>query len=475
MLRRGTVANVTASGVWCEIPSLAPHHKFGPMEIGPFELTVGDRVLIGQVGGEVESLVIIAPMFMSYTEPDIEIPDPYTPPANSRFVYYFENEAARTVASMTLVSGLVTWLDDEQQLDIYTDEGTPGWATVKGYRGNEMYLPEGVKHGIGITSGAAATWHVARTNATDPVFRTQIPADTQPRFAVTAGGVISWSPGNAVADVTLQRDATSRVRLDGEMYARRASTANIAFSANATSDNNPRVAVLASGQIGWGPGNAATDTFLRRSTLAAELVTPSPFYAQQTVDVDGSFFNNGGGIFGTAGGEISGDFTFVDNLSVTGDLTVTGKRNKVFATKTADLSRTSTISRTNDDHLVNIPLGVGTWQIKCWFLMKGTDGDISIAWAFSGTMTGNKMVMGPSDTTELQDKNNAPGRWSGHGLTTPVTYGLNDAAASAVAIEQALITVTVAGNFSIQWAQQASTVNASTLVTGSSVVCERLA
>lgn len=309
VLRSGIVTQTTADGVWCEIPEIAPHQEFGPMEIGPFELSEGDRVLICQMSGMTEDFVVICPLVLTHTDPIIPTipPIPPFPPTNSFYVLYYENTAARTAASLTLVSGLTTWLDDEHRLEIYTDEGTPHWEQFIGFNASGQAVnPAGYKLAFGNTAPTAVL-DVTSTASTDPVVNSNTAADTitNKRFTLLTSGKMSWGAGSGATDATFQRISAGGLRLDtilginadplstAQLYIEHdtaskrglkikntgssgalsalfsevpsATAAAELLGAFITGESNTRFSIDHSGLISWGSGSASLDTNLYRS------------------------------------------------------------------------------------------------------------------------------------------------------------------------------------------------------------------
>jgi hypothetical protein len=303
-LRTGLVTQVNPDGVWCEIPSLAPHHEFGPFEIGPFVLEVNDRVLLGQVSDTTEDMVVLLPLLMEYTDPV---------PANGRTILYFENEAALLSAGLTLVSGLTVWLDDEQRFDVYTDEPTAGWISIYGEKGGELDYPFGMKMGIGqpnpggsidVNGGLAADWLLLARVLFDPEYR----------WRVSIQGDMQWGSGSVAPDTTLSRananglqlvpglginiapDANSRLKVQNTTAARKgihvvststsqsaahvdveshasASTAP-AVSTRLTGESVARLVVASNGLLQWSDGANATDVSLQRANANGAQLNP---------------------------------------------------------------------------------------------------------------------------------------------------------------------------------------------------------
>ena len=113
-----------------------------------------------------------------------------------------------------------------------------------------------------------------------------VSGDPNPRLQINAAGVMSWGPGSAVADTTLQRVGVNYLQFSGPVQALGAFNANAlsgplvaAFQAAVSGDTQNRFIVRADGNLFWGPGNAAADTSLYRSaanTLATAGAIQSP-------------------------------------------------------------------------------------------------------------------------------------------------------------------------------------------------------
>lgn len=68
VLYRGKVTNITADGVFVEVPSWAPGMEFGPCDVPDYVFVVGEQVLVGQVGDVSEDLVVVAPLMKEFIE-----------------------------------------------------------------------------------------------------------------------------------------------------------------------------------------------------------------------------------------------------------------------------------------------------------------------------------------------------------------------------------------------------------------------
>jgi hypothetical protein len=342
-LYRATVTRIDGEGVFVEVPELGGGGEWGPLELLAIPLSEGDAVLVGSIHETLEDLALLGKLVL-------ENPDPlYVPPANSRLIYYFENEAARTAAALTLVSGLTTWLDDEQRLDVYTDEPTAGWVSYYGVKSSRLVYPTAVQIGLGVSVPTASV-SVATAASTDRAIDTKATADAVPRLRVNASGLFEWSDGTNAVDVDLQRSAngnaglliTPRIGVGGAVsgtatVTARQSTNRVGFFSNNTEaavthglahfyaieagnddssfiaayksgESQPRFYQRINGEQRWGPGGStATDVNFYRSAVGvlktdgdlvagADITALSDVFAANRVMVGPSAVDIGRGI-----------------------------------------------------------------------------------------------------------------------------------------------------------------------------------
>ena len=155
----------------------------------------------------------------------------------------------------------------------------------------------------------------------------------------------------------------------------------------------------------------------------------------------------------------------------------------VVKVKTADgTGATSNTTLADDNQLVSMTLGVGTWIINCGFFHTGAAaGDIKIAWQFSGTTTtAVRGTVGQSagSTSSLTSATAGP-RTAGAAdtagtITTGTIYG-TDGTNLGVSLETGVLVVTVSGTFKIQMAQGTSSATTTLLKTGSYVWARQIA
>lgn len=127
----------------------------------------------------------------------------------------------------------------------------------------------------------------------------------------------------------------------------------------------------------------------------------------------------------------------------------------------------SSTTLVNDGELINIALGIGMWDIA--FYIYGTAGSgfgLSTAWTFSGTASGFRSCMGPA-TGATTGPTTTLGRFSIHGFTTTVAYGVASTSTFSRIEERSLFTVTAAGSLSLQYAQSTSGATATQIQAGS--------
>jgi len=145
--------------------------------------------------------------------------------------------------------------------------------------------------------------------------------------------------------------------------------------------------------------------------------------------------------------------------------------------KTAATARSSTVTLAADPELQTISIGTGTWRIDAVFyftVAAAASGGLRTQWAFSGTWnTPLRLCQGPGSNLAGVGTN-GPSRILEN---TSMTYnaaqnadyqmGNSTGAFTAVREDAAEVVVSVAGNLSLQWAQNTSSANATTLRNGS--------
>lgn len=93
-------------------------------------------------------------------------------------------------------------------------------------------------------------------------------ADTVDRLAVLASGQLTWGPGNAAGDVTLSRLSPGALTTNSSLSASKTAATDLAFSAQVAGETFRRFQAHADGKHEWGPGAASdVDTNLYRNAV----------------------------------------------------------------------------------------------------------------------------------------------------------------------------------------------------------------
>lgn len=168
-------------------------------------------------------------------------------------------------------------------------------------------------HGAMVTGSDITSWTWAGTGsnisatAGATVFQTSVAADTQQRYTLGADGKQSWGSGSATPDTVLSRVGAAILNLAGTFRATLGAVGTAAYSALVTGDTSDRWHVNANGKHEWGPGNAAIDTNLYRSSGGA--LQTDGFFAMGSGQSSGGFSVFTGAAkaltCGTAGGGLS--------------------------------------------------------------------------------------------------------------------------------------------------------------------------
>jgi hypothetical protein len=146
-------------------------------------------------------------------------------------------------------------------------------------------------------------------------------------------------------------------------------------------------------------------------------------------------------------------------------------------------SATNRVNNTlaDDDELVGIALAAGTYHIRAVLLFNNGGSatpDIKTQWAFSGTWNNpNRICTGPATTNTGNWDAITPMKYGGAASNVSVVYGVASSAAWSTASEETLLAeVTIAGNLSLQWAQNTTdAVNATILRPGSAFLVRQIA
>ncbi|MDX2697018.1 hypothetical protein [Streptomyces ipomoeae] len=342
--------------------------------------------------------------------------------------------------------GLYKSLSDGSELVNYSQDIGQNWDKVDAAVGFQVVTsstrPSSPYSGKGIAES-------------DTSYRTYFSNGTSPASA-------SWVQiPNSSSTFNADLDLTSGKQLNIGSSASTASIAIVnpttgtdALSLRVTGDTASRYLLDTDGAMSWGPGGGTTpDTTLARTGTAALTIT--------------------GALTTTSNLTVGG------NLSVTGNLAVTGIGARSYVRKTADESVTSSTTLQNDNELVLAVSASATYFFRVWLMATdATDanGDIKFAFTFptgavchfSGKGPHTLLASGAFGDGEYIARNTAT---SG---STVASYGLTT---SVIGIELTglLIVSGTAGNLQLQWAQNTSDANATTVQAGSFMTLERIA
>lgn len=150
-----------------------------------------------------------------------------------------------------------------------------------------------------------------------------------------------------------------------------------------------------------------------------------------------------------------------------------------YYTKPSNESRSSTITLSADSDLQGIALDVGTYEIEFngqFFTTTGGTQAIKTQWGFSGTWNSPvRCIAGPGLNNTAATTSADTYNTRGQGTSSDAVYQASATSAFTNFREYvANAIITVAGNLSIQWAQNSSSVNATQMAAGSTVRVRRI-
>lgn len=148
-----------------------------------------------------------------------------------------------------------------------------------------------------------------------------------------------------------------------------------------------------------------------------------------------------------------------------------------YTVKASTSTRTSTATVTPDAELQGIALPLGTHYVEFSGVMTGAagafTGGFQCVWNFTGTASGFRTTLGMSAGSATSSTNTTMRISSANLNSTGQTYGTFTG--NLHLRETAIVTVSVAGNLSIDWAQGASNATSTQLLPGSYVKWKQIA
>jgi hypothetical protein len=348
--------------------------------------------------------------------------------------------------------GLYKSLSDGSELVNYSQDIGQNWDKVDAAAGFQVVTsstrPSSPYSGKGIAESDTA-YRTYFSNGTSPASASwvQIPNSSSTFNAdldLTSGKQLNIGSSASVASIAIVN----------------ATTGTDALSLRVTGDTASRYLLDTDGAMSWGPGGGTTpDTTLTRSGTAALTIT--------------------GSLTTTSNLTVGGTLAVTGNMSVSGNMSVTGIGARSYVRKTADESVTSSTTLQNDNELLLAVAANCTYVFRVWIMATdATDanGDIKFAFTFptgavchfSGKGPHTLLASGAFGDGEYIARNTAT---SG---STVASYGLTT---SVIGIELTglLIVSSTAGNLQLQWAQNSSDANATTVQAGSFMTLERVA
>lgn len=150
-------------------------------------------------------------------------------------------------------------------------------------------------------------------------------------------------------------------------------------------------------------------------------------------------------------------------------------------TKVGTEGRASNVTLADDAELAGIPLGVGTWEIDVllyWFNVTTATQGLKTQWGFTGTWAPLiRTCLGPGVSASPAAADRLT-QVSSQGARENANAVYNVAAGSSYSAVREIsrtVTVTASGNFSVKWAQNASSANATSVAGQSSVTVRQIA
>lgn len=203
--------------------------------------------------------------------------------------------------------------------------------------------------------------------------------------------------------------------------------------------------------------------------------------AQLTIGADVNLLRNAANVLRTNDAFIvDGALTASSGLAVTGNLSVTGIGQLQYIAKSADETVTSNATLQNDDHLV-LPVvanAVYTFALDL-YMTEATDfvGDFKMSFTCP-TGAAFDMHGSGAHATNLTIGTSSDGEWIGKLATSSaaatLAFGVGTGL-TGVRVYGRLVMSSTAGNFQLQWAQNASDASGTTLKAGSQMTMTRVA
>lgn len=146
-----------------------------------------------------------------------------------------------------------------------------------------------------------------------------------------------------------------------------------------------------------------------------------------------------------------------------------GQGVSITRVKTALTARNSTTTLTDDPHLI-APLTSGVWNIRAWIPVAIAAGGAGNGWKLAFGFTGTKA----NDIMTVLSPDYSLAAMQSVGMTAGTSIAGAATTSSGWLIVDGTLTVTGAGNISLQWAQNSSGVQNLTFGLGASLICTKI-
>lgn len=357
-------------------------------------------------------------------------------------------------------------------LQVIGDSANPGTNRI------EVLDDESSLNVMAFINSGGAIKSISRSGDATNVYRLRLTDNdgTTDRFAVLAGGTIAVSPNSSTAFVGV------------DIIAPDTNNSKRAIRVAASGGGTERFTVWNDGRVDivgtdatfstfdvTAPASVSTDIMRVLNSAASTqfavqstgrtLANKGATVAQPGV-TSGPVLTVGGSNVGYTGNlqqwvdpanNVIASITEAGNASFSGNLTVSGIGQTLFAKKTGDTTRTSTTTATDDPHLVVAVAANATYEVSCYVVYNaGTTGDIGVQFGVPASATGDWSGVGwGRDATASVGTGGWTVRLNQNTITQNRTYG-GDTTDLTIHMKGIVVTAGTSGNFSLQWAQAVS-------------------
>ena len=301
-----------------------------------------------------------------------------------------------------------------------------------------------------------------RTVSTNMAVAARVTGDTVNRWQSQASGQLQWGPGNAAVDTDLSRFAAGSLGTSGKFTLGSSATTGTALLVS-TPITGTAVVVNGTGPAGTLMDLQISGTSAFNVSGAAPGFTTMPGGWQ--AGAAGATSVNATGSLNVGGATLSGTASLNNYLGIGGSQTTY---------KTVSTGRTSTIARTNDPHLQATLNANFVYSLSMWLVFDAdAAGDIAYNWSFPAGVTMTWDTIGQLGTATVNSGSVFTGGLDQTGI---VVLGGIGAGTKMVGHARGVVTTAASGGtLNFQWAQSASSGVTTTLQAGSWLTLTRVA